>query len=142
MKKTLSCTSVRCQGHRQGSAMVEMAIIVPIFFMILFAGIEFSRVCLVRNAANNAAYQSARQMMVPGATLTDAQAEAGRLLTVLGVGTYTLTVTPDPVTTSTDRVTVRIAIPAWQNGWVSAYFCPNLTIQAGSTLFTERDRGN
>lgn len=122
--------------------MVELAIVAPIFFTILFACFEFSRVSLIRNAANNAAYQAARQMMVPGATLSDAQTEANRLLSVLGVTTYTLTVTPNPVTTTTDRVTVHIAIPAKENGWVSAVFSKDLTIQAGSTLYTERDRGN
>ena len=140
--KTRKCTGQVRQVRRRGAAMVELAIVAPIFFTLLFAGLEFSRVSLVRNGANNAAYQAARRIMVPGATLTDAETEAGRLLGVLGVNTFVLTVTPDPVTPSTDRVTVRIAISARDNGWVSAVFSKDLTLQAGSTLYTERDRGN
>lgn len=126
-------------NHYAGVSMVEMAIVAPVFLMILFAGIEFSRICIIRNAANNAAYQAARQVMVPGATVADAQAEADRLLGILGVKTFTLSVTPDPITSSSERVTVSISIPAKDNGWMVALFSKDLTLKAGSTLFTERD---
>ncbi len=119
--------------------MVEMAFVAPIFMMVLFAGLEFSRVCMIRNAANNAAYQAARQIIVPGATIADAQAEAARLLNVLGVQVFTLTVNPSTITPATTQITVSIAIPAKDNGWMSAMFSKNLTIRAGSTLFTERE---
>lgn len=119
--------------------MVEMAFVAPIFMMVLFAGLEFSRVCMIRNAANNAAYQAARQIIVPGATIADAQAEAARLLNVLGVQVFTLTVNPSTITPATTQITVSIAIPAKDNGWMSAMFSKKLTIQAGSTLFAERE---
>ena len=102
--------------------MVEMAFVAPIFMMVLFAGLEFSRVCMIRNAANNAAYQAARQIIVPGATIADAQAEAARLLNVLGVQVFTLTVNPSTITPATTQITVSIAIPAKDNGWMSAMF--------------------
>ncbi|MBC7966521.1 MAG: pilus assembly protein, partial [Fuerstia sp.] len=50
------------RGDRRGASMVEFSLVVPIFLMILFAGFEFSRICLVRNAAHNAAYQAARRV--------------------------------------------------------------------------------
>ena len=128
----------RSRIRRAGASMVEMAFVAPVFLMILFAGLEYSRICMIRNAANNAAYQAARQAMVPGATIADAQAEANRLLAVLGVQNYTLTVDPDPITAMTSRVTVSISIPARDNGWLVAMFCKDLTLKAGSTLFTER----
>ena len=31
--------------------MVEFSLVLPVFLLILFAGFEFSRICLVRNAA-------------------------------------------------------------------------------------------
>ncbi len=119
--------------------MVEFSLVVPVFLMILFAGFEFSRICLVRNAAHNAAYQAARRVMVPGATVADAQAEATRLLSILGVNSFTLTVNPSPITLAADRVTVSINIPASQCGWITPRFTNSLTIRAGSTLIAERD---
>jgi hypothetical protein len=94
---------------------------------------------MIRNSANNAAYQAARQIVVPGATVQTAKNEAGRLLNVMGVSVYTVTVTPSVITSSTERVTVNISIPAKENGWMSAMFVKDLTLNAGSTLFTERD---
>lgn len=119
--------------------MVEMALVAPVFMMICFAGLEFARICTIRNAANNAAYQAARQIIVPGATAQKAEDEAARLLNVLGVTVYTMNVTPTVIDASTERVTVSIDIPAKDNGWMSAMFVQNLTLKAGSTLFTERD---
>ncbi len=120
--------------------MVEFSLVLPVFLLILFAGFEFSRICLVRNAAHNAAYQATRRVMVPGATVADANAEATRLLSIFGVNSFTLTVTPTPITLESDRVTVSIAIPASQCGWITPRFTNSLTIRAGSTLFAERVR--
>lgn len=120
--------------------MVEFSLVLPVFLMILFAGFEFSRICLVRNAAHNAAYQAARRVMVPGATVADANAEVTRILSVFGVSHFTLTVNPSPITLTDDRVTVSIEIPANQCGWIVPRFTDSLKIKAGSTLFAERDR--
>ena len=128
------------RNNRQGATLIEFSIVLPVFFMVLFAGFEFSRVCLVRNAAHNAAYQAARRVMVPGATVADANAEATRLLSVFGVNAFTLTVNPTPITLASDRVTVSINIPAGQCGWVVPMFTNSLTIHAGATLFAERDK--
>jgi Flp pilus assembly protein TadG len=119
--------------------MVEMALVAPLFMMIFFAGLEFARICMVRNAANNAAYQAARQIIIPGASEQQARDEVGRLLSVMGVTAYNMTVTPAVIEASTDRITVNIDIPAKDNGWMSAMFVTDLTLHANSTLFTERD---
>ncbi len=127
-------------GSRRGVTVTELSIVLPVFLMIVFAGFEFSRICLIRNAAHNAAYQAARRVMVPGATVADANAEASRLLSVFGVSTFTLTVNPNPITLAANRVTVSIDIPAGQCGWVTPMFTNSRMIHAGSTLFAERDR--
>ena len=139
MKKLTSLQQSPARNRRRGVTMVEFSVVLPVFLMIVFAGFEFSRICLVRNAAHNAAYQATRRVMVPGATVADANAEATRLLNVFGVNTFTLTVDPNPITLAADRVTVSIDIPAAQCGWITPMFTNSLTIHAGSTLLTERD---
>lgn len=128
------------RDKRRGVSLVEFSLVLPVFLLILFAGFEFARICLVRNAANNAAYQAARRVMVPGATVANANAEVSRLLSVFGVNQFTVTVNPSPITLATDRVTVSIEIPANQCGWITPRFTNSLKIKAGSTLFAERDR--
>ncbi len=125
--------------RRRGVSIVEMAIVAPVFMMIFFAGLEFARICMIRSAANNAAYEAARKIIVPGAREQTARDEVSRLLGVVGVSSYTMTVSPSTINASTDRVTVQIDIPAKDNGWMSAMFVKNLTLKAGSTLFTERE---
>lgn len=139
MKRFTKFERSQRQKNRRGVTMVEFSVVLPVFLMIVFAGFEFSRICLVRNAAHNAAYQAARRVMVPGATVADANAEATRLLNVFGVSTFTLNVNPNPITLTADRVTVSIDIPAAQCGWITPMFTNSLTIHAGSTLLTERD---
>ncbi len=132
--------TTRTRDKRRGVSLVEFSLVLPVFLLILFAGFEFARICLVRNAANNAAYQAARRVMVPGATVANANAEVSRLLSVFGVNQFTVTVNPSPITLATDRVTVSVNIPANQCGWITPRFTNSLTIRAGSTLFAERDR--
>lgn len=139
MKRIRSHRQSQKHDHRRGVTMVEFSVVLPVFLMIVFAGFEFSRICLIRNAAHNAAYQAARRVMVPGATVADANAEATRLLNVFGVTSFTLTVNPNPLTLAASRVTVSIDIPAAQCGWITPMFTNSLTIHAGSTLLTERD---
>ncbi len=140
MKRTRLQKQTQTCGSRRGVTVAELSIVLPVFLMIVFAGFEFSRICLVRNAAHNAAYQAARRVMVPGATVADANAEASRLLSVFGVSTFTLTVNPNPITLAANRVTVSVDIPADQCGWIAPMFTTSRMIHAGSTLFAERDR--
>jgi Flp pilus assembly protein TadG len=128
------------QRDRRGATAVEFALVAPVFFLVLFAMFEFSRLNVLRHTADNAAYEAARVAMVPGATAADAVAEANRLLSVVGARGATVRVTPAVLTTATDQVTVSIAIPLDQNGWVVPRFTRASTLQSQSTLKTERVR--
>ncbi len=107
--------------------------------LILRAEFNSARICLVRNAASDAAHQAARRVMVPGATIADANAEFGRRLSVFDVNQFTGTANPSAITLATDRVTVSVNIPVNQCGWITPRFRNALVIRAGSTLYAERD---
>ena len=47
---------------RRGAAAVEFAMTVPILFMLLFAALELGRMNMIRQTANNAAYEAARDV--------------------------------------------------------------------------------
>ena len=59
--------SRRARGRR-GATLVEFAFVAPVFFLILLASIEFSRLNMMRHTAAHAAYEGARTALVPGAT--------------------------------------------------------------------------
>jgi Flp pilus assembly protein TadG len=117
---------------------VEFALTAPLFILFLMAAFEFGWMNVVRHTADNAAYEAARSAVVPGATVAEATAKANALLNVVGARGATVTVSPNPVTVSTDAVTVNIQIPMDQNGLIVPRFTGNTTIEAVSTLRTER----
>jgi Flp pilus assembly protein TadG len=124
--------------QRRGATAVEFALTAPIFFLFLLAAFEFGWLNVIRHTADNAAYEAARTVIVPGATAAEARTKANRLLRIIGTRGAQVTVTPDPVTTSTEEVTVAITIPMRRNGLVVPRFTKNKSIRASSTMRTER----
>lgn len=125
-------------GSRHGAVVVEFAIVAPLFFLVVFAMFEFSWLNVVRHTADNAAYEAARRAMVPGATTAEVTNEATRILRTIGARGVVVAVTPDPITVTTNSVTVEIDIPMRSNALVSPRFTASTTIHAESTLRTER----
>lgn len=123
---------------RQGATAVEFAIVAPIFFLLLLASFEFSRLNVLRHTADNAAYEAARNAMVPGATAAEAIAKANSILRVVGTRGAQVTVNPTTLGPDVDSINVRIDIPLSQNGWVVPRFTRGSTLTAQSTLRTER----
>jgi Flp pilus assembly protein TadG len=54
--------------NRRGAAAVEMAIVLPIFFMVVMGIVEFGRAMMVGQLVTNAARYGARESAVDGAT--------------------------------------------------------------------------
>jgi Flp pilus assembly protein TadG len=125
---------------RTGAAAVEFAIVAPIFFLLVMAAFEFGRLNVIRHTADNAAYEAARQAMVPGATAGEAVAEAQRILRIVGTRGAKVTVNPATLGPAVDQITVTVEVPMNQNGWITPRFTRATTIRAISTLKTERAR--
>src|SRR5687768_16093542 len=139
MKSANRLTSCRnTSTTRCGAAAVEFALTAPIFFLFLLAAFEFGWLNVIRHTAENAAYEAARHAMVPGATVAEARTKANRLLRIVGARGARVTVTPNPLTTESEQVTVAVDIPMRRNGLIVPRFTKRTTISASSTLRTER----
>ncbi len=103
------------KSNRDGSTTVELALILPIFFTLLFAAFEFGHANMMRHGAQSAAYEAARAAIVPNATNQDVQTAAQRVLDSVGVRNFTLTTEPANIQTLSNDVAVNIAIPLDQN---------------------------
>ncbi len=67
----------RRQGDsRLGVSTVEFAIVANILFIMILTCMEFARMNMVRNLAQDAAYFGARHAIVPGATAAEAIEQA------------------------------------------------------------------
>ena len=126
---------------RRGATVVEFAVVAPVFFLLLFAGIEFGTLSTIRATSHNAAYEGARKLVIPGADVAIGIAEAERIMGIIGVDNLTVTVTPNVITNNTREVTVNISIPYDDNAVFVPMFTGGLTINSSTTLATERYDG-
>jgi Flp pilus assembly protein TadG len=124
--------------NRDGAVAVEFAITAPIFFVFLLAAFEFGWLNVMRHTADNAAYEAARTIIVPGATASEAITKAQTLLNIVGARGAKITITPAAVTQTTKEVTVAIDVPMSSNGLITPRFTGKTTLHSESTLSTER----
>lgn len=73
---------------RQGAAIVELAIVMPVLLLMVFGIIEFGQVAFVRHGLINAATQGARAASLPGATVASVRAVVDRAIEDGGLGGY------------------------------------------------------
>jgi Flp pilus assembly protein TadG len=113
---------------RRGAAMVEMALVLPLFLMLILGIIEFGRAMMVANLVTNAAREGARMAVLDGSTNSDvSNAVVTFLQSAIGQGlssadiSVAITVTaapgnPNPANnlasaTSRDLVSVKVQLP-------------------------------
>src|SRR3954465_12788885 len=106
------------RSKRRGAVAVEFALTAPIFFVFLLAAFEFGWLNVMRHTADNAAYEAARTIIVPGATANEAITKAQTLLNIVGARGPRITITPPAVIPTTKEVTVAIDVPMNSNGLI------------------------
>lgn len=126
------------RAARSGVSAVEFALIAPLLFMVFFASIEFSRLNHVVNTVANAAYAGCRRGIVPGATVASAKAEAEAILSAGLIKDATITVSPDPLVSSSPTVSVTVSAPMNSNGWAPPTFTRNKVISRTCKLTREK----
>jgi Flp pilus assembly protein TadG len=97
--------SIVSRNDRRGAAMVETALVLPIFFMIVLGIVEFGRAMMVAQLLTNGAREGARLAIMPDAT--NASVETAVLDFVessVGVprGNVTVTITVTPAAGNPD----------------------------------------
>ena len=132
----------RRKQNRSGAAMVEFAIMAPIFFLIVFASFEFIRLNMIRNLVQDAAYFACRDAIVPGATEEEAAAVANKLLGFMNTKGATVVVNNgNPLNNASEEVTVTITVPVADNSFLIPTFSEGMVFSATATMATERYHG-
>jgi Flp pilus assembly protein TadG len=122
---------------RRGAVTVEFAITAPILFLLVFAGIEFSRVNMIRNTLQNAAYEGARRGILPGSTSSECESAAEDILEFVGIRSFDIDVTP--ITQASADVTVTVEVPITAaNGYVTPRFFLGRILRTSITLPREQ----
>ena len=102
--------SHRQLASRRGATVVEMAMCLPVLFLLLFGCYEFARANMMRHAADAAAYEGARVGIVPGAKAEDVEDACRFVLSTVGIRDFKIKVEPKKIkrTDKTIRVTVSL----------------------------------
>ena len=90
-----------------------MAIVTPLVFTLVFAGIEFGRVLMAMHGLEEAAREGCRTAVLDDATLDDVEQAVADRLTTFGVSGYTLSTDPVALESACqwEPVLVRITVP-------------------------------
>lgn len=143
---------VRSKNHdarRNGAALVEAAMVLPIFFLAIVGIVEFGRGMMVSQLVTNASREGARQAVLDGSTNASIEAFIGdKLSGSLGVATadvdVTVTITPDPSNTTTghelaaaqpyDLVTINVSVPFDKVSFFAGGFMQGKHLKAETTM--------
>jgi hypothetical protein len=108
---------------RRGAALVELAISLPVLFLITMATVETCRVIYLRQSIKIAAFESARISVLPGATYDMVKVQSDCILLGRNIRTYEVSCTPEiPSTTAAgDLITIRITAPISENSILSSW---------------------
>ena len=114
----------------------------PVFVLIVFTCIEFSRLNMIRNMMQDAAYYASRKCIVPGATEAEAEAEALRILNAMGTKDVNVVINEGfGLDENSSEVRVRITIPISSNALLTSKFTGEMTLSTEAVMKTERYDG-
>lgn len=130
-------------SNRDGASAVEFAMVAPVFLLIVFSCMEFTRLSMIRNMVQEAAYYSARDAMVPGATTEECEASANRILSRLGNKTATVTINDGQgIDDQSDEVRVTVTVPLAENTLFFPFPSGGVNISSTAIMQTERYSGS
>lgn len=124
---------------RSGTVATEMAICLPILFMVFLGSIDLIRYNLLRNVITHATYEAARTGIVNGATIQDVEdvveTELNRFAAPLE---YTITTNPAVLpAVGSDTLTITITCDVREAGWILSDHFPGDTMQETMTIKLE-----
>ena len=138
------------RSDREGAALVEAAVVLPIFFLAILGIFEFGRAMMVGQLVTNAAREGARRAILYGSEQAEVTTHIQDFLRDAGgidpddVSLYvTFSPGPDhagpPVTSlatceSGDRVTVEVAVPWDKAGWGTLRWLSGKSFRSSATM--------
>lgn len=129
----------QARKQRRGAAAVEFAICANIFFVLIFTCMEFARMNMIRNLAQDAAYFAARVAMVPGATVEEAEDAADEVMSMMTTSGYDVEV--GALGSDASEVVVTVTVNFDQVALFAPMFMPNSTIETTARIRPERYDG-
>lgn len=125
------------ERQRKGAVVVELALTLPLLFLMLFGAVELSHANMLLHTAEAAAYEGARQGILPGATAGDCRRAAREVLDIGRVRRASVRITPTNLGTESDTVKVRVTIRYRRNTIITPIYTDSLVIRRECELIRE-----
>ena len=123
--------------NRRGAVVVEFAFTAPLVFLLLFGALELGHANMVFHVTEAAAYEGAREGIVPGASRDEVEAAVDRILQISNVRGATIEVIPADLNVLSNSIQVNIGVPYQQNTLIPPFFTQGLVIERGCKLTRE-----
>ena len=135
-----SCNVVKvCRSYRKkrlAAAVVEFAIVAPVFFLMVFGMIEFGRMLMVQQVLTNAAREGARRAVLDGASTSEVESTVNNYLASGSITGAEIGIAPDPPSDAGygEPVTVTITIGFDEVSWLPSPMFLGETNMSASTV--------
>lgn len=130
-------TKKTSRKKRRGAVTVEMAITLPLLFLIVMTSIEFGRLNVIRHTVDNAAYEAARRAIVPGVSAETAEDEARRIMSIVGARGVDVQISPSVLQVDTPEVNVNVSVSFDENGFLAPFFFAGRRVVGSVTMTRE-----
>jgi Flp pilus assembly protein TadG len=131
-----------CRKNRRGAAVVEFAIVAPVFFILVFGMIEYGRMVMVQQILTNASREGARYAVILDSNDTTAVQEkvTDYLVSASINGSPNVTVDwPAGGSGSNQPVTVSVSIPFGQVSWLPSPMFVSSTLPLTATSVMRKE---
>jgi Flp pilus assembly protein TadG len=121
-------------------AVVEFAVVAPLFFLLIFGMIEFGRMVMVQQVITNASREGARIGVLDGASTSDVTTAVNNYLQSASIQGATVSVTPNPPSSAGygAPVTVTVSVTFNQVSWLpSPMFLGGQSLSAATVMRRE-----
>lgn len=105
--------------QRDGSVSVEMAMCMPILFLMFMGSLDLIRYNLLRNIVTQAAYEGARSALVKGAAISDVTDAIDDTMSTFNSNLqYTVVVNPSSLPSLSETISVTVNCDLSGPGWI------------------------
>ena len=111
----------RCGRLRSAVVTVELAVVAPLMFAMLFGIIEFGWMFTVQHTMVNAAREGARLGVLQGTTVSEIESEAMSYLSAMGLDS-SVAIDVTEATIDDPHVTVQLTVPREDVSLVGNFF--------------------
>ena len=129
-----------CRRNRRGTAAVEFALVVPVFFLLVFGMIEYGRMVMVQQVITNASREGARVGVLDGSTSSDVSTAVKNYLSAASISGASTTCSPSTPSSAGygQPVAVTVSVPFRSVSWLpTPLFLGGKTLTATSTMRRE-----